>query len=315
MSEAMIGWAAISAITGASPARTAFASNGTGSPQRVDLLQHVMSCAPGAGTCYRTCRTCRTCRMERNEIDVRGESPRMQLPVWPRVSATILLAGATLLGPVTGVASAQTASQDSVTGSGSAGTGTFVINAVSGPLGEQPSGTVTYDLAIGTLAGTVTCVNVTGNLATVGGVVDEGSTAASPGSGFIVHVQDGQDGEPDLLRLELLGAPPVACPDANLISPSAVTGSIEVVDAVAPATQINQLIGRIEGYVLDGGTRTSLLAKLKAAAEAETPAQCSQLQAFVNQVKALSGSKLTVDQATELSASAALIRAALACAG
>src|SRR5207244_4482631 len=114
----------------------------------------------------------------------------------------------------------------SVTGSGHAGNGTFTVNATSGPSGESPAGSVRFDLAIGILVGSVTCLNVNGSFATVGGADQPGTTLNA--SGYLLHVADNQGpGGIDLLRLELLSfAPPGpgACPTPEnpIISPTGV---------------------------------------------------------------------------------------------
>jgi hypothetical protein len=124
--------------------------------------------------------------------------------------------------------------QDSVVGSGTAGTGTFDINAVSGPSGENPTGHANFELAIGSVQGTVTCLFVSGNEATIGATLPPGNPFNSPG--MIVHVRDNGvlPTGVDQFRLELLAFVPPACPAVDLISPSNVTsGDIKVTDAVS----------------------------------------------------------------------------------
>jgi hypothetical protein len=64
-------------------------------------------------------------------------------------------------------AEAQPGAGDSVTGSGTAGPVTFQIDARSGPSGESPTGHVTASDQRTTLDGTVTCLAVDGDVATV----------------------------------------------------------------------------------------------------------------------------------------------------
>ena len=152
-----------------------------------------------------------------------------------------------LLVPSLPVAAQST--QDSVIGSGSAGTGTFSFNAVSGPSGEAATGSVFLDLAIGTFVGTVNCLNVVGNEATIGGVWTEGSTGAPAGDGYIVHVIDrAGTGLPDVLRLELLGpGAPSSCGPVVMIFPAAVTsGDVIVFDAIARAVTLGTLLNSVE---------------------------------------------------------------------
>ena len=145
-----------------------------------------------------------------------------------RVCLASVLAPVGIIGATREVSAA---SQDSVTGSGSAGTGTFTVDAVSSPSGASPSGTLSFNLAIGTIAGPVTCVHVVGNAATVGGTADASSTIVAAGTPFVLHAVDNAGvGPPDILRLELGTS---GCPEPSLISPSPVTaGDLVIVDAV-----------------------------------------------------------------------------------
>jgi hypothetical protein len=125
------------------------------------------------------------------------------------------------------------AQQDSVIGSGEADARPFSVNAVSGPAGENATGSLSFVLGIGDLTGDVTCLNVSGSQAVVGGPVT-GGTAAPAGSGYFFHVDD-RAPMSDLVRLEILGSPPSACGPPSFISPTLVTvGDIVVTDAPAP---------------------------------------------------------------------------------
>ena len=127
--------------------------------------------------------------------------------------------------------------QDSVVGSGAAGTGTFDINAVSGPSGENATGHANFQLAIGSVQGTVTCLSVSGNEATIGATLPPGNPFNSPG--MIVHVRDNGvlPTGVDQFRLELLAFVPPACPAVDMVSPAGVTsGDIAVTDADNPTT-------------------------------------------------------------------------------
>ena len=133
--------------------------------------------------------------------------------------------------------SAHAQTEDSVVGTGETDPGrTFDIDAVSGPNGENATGHANFHLAIGDLQGTVICLAVNGNEATIGATLQPGSPF---GPGMIVHVRDNGvlPSGVDQLRVELPGFIPPACPAVNLISPSAVTsGDIKVTDAVGGPT-------------------------------------------------------------------------------
>jgi hypothetical protein len=126
------------------------------------------------------------------------------------------------------------AQQDSVIGSGELeGAQPFSVNAVSGPAGENATGSFSVVLGIGDLIGDVTCLNVSGSQAVVGGPVT-GGTAVPAGFGYFFHVDD-RAPMSDLVRLELLGSPPSGCGSPLFISPALVTvGDIVVTDAPAP---------------------------------------------------------------------------------
>ena len=225
------------------------------------------------------------------------------------------VASALLLSSIAMPAFAQTG--DSVTGSGAAGTGTFTVNATSGPSGENATGTYTTNLAIGTIIGTVTCLTVSGNTAAIGGVIEAGSTAAAPGTGFVASFKDNAGtGNPDVTTLQLSPfTPGTTCPAPSFVSPAAVTaGDVVIVDTVAPPpADIPSLISLVQSFGLDNGTQTSLLAKLNAASSSNQPAQCNQLSAFSNEVNAQAGNKITQDQATSLLQQANAVAAHLGC--
>ena len=88
--------------------------------------------------------------------------------------------------------------------------------------------------------------------------------------------------------------------------------------AQTPAEQITALVTTINSFNLNGGTANSLTSKLDNAAKSlgknNTNAACGQVDAFVNQVNALSGNQLTAAQAAELLASANQLKASIGCA-
>jgi hypothetical protein len=196
------------------------------------------------------------------------------------------------------------ATQDSVTGSGAAGTGTFEISAVSGPSGENPSGSVSFDLAIGTLLGSVTllCVDPPDGSASEainGGEVLAGSTATE-GVSYLLYVRDA---EVDLLSLSLSGgSPSTFCPSFSIASPAGVTsGNVTVINALPTIGELLDALREDVATVTSPGVRTSLATKVDAAAEAvaagNTPQACRQLTAFLGEVRALSRAGLTIEEA------------------
>jgi hypothetical protein len=115
--------------------------------------------------------------------------------------------------------------QDSVTGQAQLQSPRFEFNfsfdAHSGPSGKQPSGTVN--------GAPVTCLNVSGNQATIG--------AGIPSSNALFFVQDNDGAGQDRIGVEpFLPTPVTVCPDPALISTTLpsfpiTSGDITVVDA------------------------------------------------------------------------------------
>jgi hypothetical protein len=114
----------------------------------------------------------------------------------------------------------------------------FAFNASSGPLGENPMGTFFWESLPLSIEGQVTCLQVTGNRASVGGTITAGSPAAI-GRGLAFTVVDNTPVAPDLISVisnaALLPAGPPAnapaCGDPNQPRFS-VTGDIVVQDNV-----------------------------------------------------------------------------------
>lgn len=77
------------------------------------------------------------------------------------------------------------------------------------------------------------------------------------------------------------------------------------------------LSARVQSYNLDRGFENSILSKLNGAKDAlnrgETNAACEKMQAFIYEVNAQSGKKLTVVQASQLRAEATNIRSIICC--
>lgn len=89
------------------------------------------------------------------------------------------------------------------------------ISAKSGPNGENPRGHFFLTEFGWQFRGSVTCVRVVGNLASVGGRVTSSSGAGGPpvGSGFIQLTQDnGSPGRNDRSQTIRVPSPPMACP-------------------------------------------------------------------------------------------------------
>ena len=169
--------------------------------------------------------------------------------------------------------------------------------------------------------GTVNCLNVVGNEATIGGVWTEGSTGAPAGDGYIVHVIDrAGTGLPDVLRLELLGpGAPSSCGPVVMIFPAAVTsGDVIVFDAIARAVTLGTLLNSVEELALPTGISTSLTQKLQAALVADgkgnVEAICGLLPAFTSGVEAIAGHGLSVAEAETLIGDAETLQAELQCA-
>ena len=130
---------------------------------------------------------------------------------------------------------AQAPTRDSVTGTASAAIPVdsfsvfinFTFNASSGPLGEDPTGTVTTD-AFG--VGTVTCLSVEKNRAVMGT-----TTPVSGGTvNLLIFVVDVNPPFPaqDIIGVVLTDSSPVVCPTPGGHEDITIfTGDISVVDA------------------------------------------------------------------------------------
>ena len=129
----------------------------------------------------------------------------MRSPLRRRVALGLFAAA--LLGMGASSASAQSLDRDFVTGAwGSEDLEPqFVIffDASSGPSGQNPTGTVVLGLDFGgapdpTVAGyNVTCLKVSGNRATIGGVLDFNNGPPLIPPNAVYYVEDGVGGAPD----------------------------------------------------------------------------------------------------------------------
>ena len=114
----------------------------------------------------------------------------------------------------------------------------FDFDASSGPLGENPTGTILWESLPNRWEVQVTCLQVTGNRASVGGIVTASNFPEDIGMGLAFTVVDNAPPTPDLIDYAdfpaiLLPAPPTAttpaCGDPRQPT-DAVTGDTVVVD-------------------------------------------------------------------------------------
>jgi hypothetical protein len=90
-----------------------------------------------------------------------------------------------------------------------------VVSAHSGPSGEDAHGHFSLDQGVGDLQlwAEVTCLNVQGNLAAIGGRTVKSKTGIPAGTGVLQIVQDlGSPGDMDRSQTFFTAAPPVVCP-------------------------------------------------------------------------------------------------------
>jgi hypothetical protein len=182
-------------------------------------------------------------------------------------SASLALVGAMLLVPA---ASAQAPTQDSVVGTARGpsicdGSPTFPIctrvgwtfDVRSGPSGEAPAGSFALLLELRGRPGTseisfparVTCLNVNGNRATVGGELLSPPFPLPIQAGVLVYVEDNPDPGTDRVRAETTGAtPPATCPAPPAAIETDVLGDVTVQDAAPLPTSTDQC--------KDGGWKT-----------------------------------------------------------
>ncbi|WP_138418710.1 hypothetical protein [Sinomonas gamaensis] len=210
--------------------------------------------------------------------------------------------------------------QDSVTGSGTAnnGSASFSINAVSGPSGQNPSGTVYITTGIGTLNGSVTCLDVSGSQAAIGVLADSTTTAEAPGSAFLVTVQDNAvSGTPDLIRVQ---TNTYSCDLIDLTFASRVSsGDIAVVDAPDPVALTNTLTKAVQNSGLDKNVASQLLSTLSdvtsalAQSPVDTGKACNGLTDFASYVTKWAGGKIPQATADDWLKQASLIRQSISC--
>ena len=138
-----------------------------------------------------------------------------RLPV-VALSAVVLAAIPTIATAKHGPGNGKGPKHDLVVGSArfSAPVARVRINAKSGPNGENPRGHFFLAQSGLQFRGSVTCVLVVGNQASVGGMVTRSSVGGPPvGSGFIQLTEDnGSPGRNDRSETMLVPNPPATCP-------------------------------------------------------------------------------------------------------
>jgi hypothetical protein len=115
----------------------------------------------------------------------------------------------------------------------------FDFDASSGPLGQNPTGTFRFESLPFHIEGQVTCLQVTGNRASVAGTITSGTNFV--GMGYAFTVVDNTPAMPDLISgwpiptAVLPVAPPPNTPNCgDLLQPTnAVTGDVVVQDNTA----------------------------------------------------------------------------------
>jgi len=148
------------------------------------------------------------------------------------------LAAVTLLAALSAPAAsqAQGARGDSVTGSGTSTSYSFVFDAHSGPSGENPTGTAriwfTNTPSVFT-SGPVTCLAVEGNRAIVG--IENGPGSFMEGEGNLIYTSD----DPDRFFFRIWFEPPTTCPADAFVgeTPDPLSsGDIAITDGNPPTS-------------------------------------------------------------------------------
>lgn len=179
----------------------------------------------------------------------------MRSPLRSRVALSLFAAA--LLGMGASSAYGQSLDRDFVTGAagGEPTINTQVVtffDASSGPSGQNPTGAVTLGLDFASIPDVtfaqynVTCLAVSGNRATIGGVLvfSQGGPPLPPNAVF--YVEDGVGGAADGATFGGgVSSPPTTCPDprpAGTLPPS-VGRDLIVHDAVEPPSSPQQCFG------------------------------------------------------------------------
>jgi hypothetical protein len=115
------------------------------------------------------------------------------------------------------------------------------LHATSGPNGENPSGLVRFSNGPANFGGPVTCLNVSGDTATITFVSDPSIIAFPPiNAGVENDAVTVTDGQPDTFAPTAQSNMPIECPppppDPSRLEPLS-NGDITVVDAQVPTTK------------------------------------------------------------------------------
>jgi hypothetical protein len=107
----------------------------------------------------------------------------------------------------------------------------FDFEASSGPMGENPTGTFVFESLPSHWEGQVTCLQVTGTSAFVGGVITAGDGV---GLGFVFVVVDNSPPTPDALGFDFVAPPAANTPNCGVLVPPFVdvTGDLVVQDNI-----------------------------------------------------------------------------------
>ena len=135
---------------------------------------------------------------------------------------------------VPGVSGAQSPAQDSVTGSAATGEGRlsvqFTFDARSGPSGEKPTGSVTFDALLVDLGALeVSCLTVSGNRASMIALLSSPSPSAP--AGVLISVEDNDGAAADRVAWNFVTTLPTECPVPSAVGEPIRAGDITVVDA------------------------------------------------------------------------------------
>jgi hypothetical protein len=133
-----------------------------------------------------------------------------------------------------GASGAQLPTQDSVTGSAATGEGRqsvqFTFDVRSGPSGENPTGTVSFDAFLVDLGDLeVSCLTVSGNRASIIALIPPLSPSAP--AGVLISVEDNDGAAADMLAWSFLTTLPAGCPVPNTFGEPIRAGDVTVTDA------------------------------------------------------------------------------------
>jgi hypothetical protein len=154
---------------------------------------------------------------------------------------------------VSSSAAAEAPAGDSVTGVASAGAGRqdteFTFDAHSGPLGENPTGTVSFKSLFGNAGPLeVACLSVSGKRASMVAVAPPNTSGVA---GLLISVEDSGPGPGgEKLDWRTVSSLPPDCPVPAQVFADTTSGDIVVTDAPPPPTTYAQC--RLAGWVKYG---------------------------------------------------------------